>query len=170
MPTKSGKPAARARPKKSSRKRRRAVVDLNVQYGTRSKAVPSPEHFREWVDAAATADARITVRLVGLDEGRTLNREYRGKDYATNVLTFVLDEGSVREGDLALCAPVVSREARTQGKPVLAHYAHLTVHGVLHLEGHEHEREPEAEKMEKRETNILKRLGFPDPYAPTKSR
>ena len=75
MPTKSGKPASRARPKKSKRERRRAVVDLKVQYGTRAKAVPSPEHFREWVAAAATADARITVRLVGLDEGRTLNRE-----------------------------------------------------------------------------------------------
>ena len=98
-----------------------------------------------------------------------LNRDYRGKDYATNVLTFVLDEGNVREGDLALCAPVVSREARAQGKALLAHYAHLTVHGVLHLEGHEHEREPEAKDMEKRETRILKRLGFPDPYAPTKS-
>jgi len=144
-------------------------VDLKVQYGTRSKAVPSPKDFRAWVDAAATADARITVRLVGLEEGRMLNRDYRGKDYATNVLTFVLDEGNVREGDLALCAPVVSREARAQGKALLAHYAHLTVHGVLHLEGHEHEREPEAKDMEKRETRILKRLGFPDPYAPTKS-
>ncbi len=170
MPIKTGKPASRARPKKSSRQRRRAVVDLNVQYGTRSKAVPSPGHFREWIDAAATGDARITVRLVGLDEGRTLNREYRGKDYATNVLTFVLDEGAVREGDLALCAPVVSREARAQGKAVLAHYAHLTVHGVLHLQGHEHEREPDAAEMEKLETRILRRLGFPDPYAPTRSR
>jgi probable rRNA maturation factor len=141
------------------------VVDLNVQYGTRAKAVPSPQHFREWIAAAATADARITVRLVGLDEGRTLNREYRGKDYATNVLTFVLEEGPpLREGDLALCAPVVSREARAQGKTLLAHYAHLTVHGVLHLEGHEHETEPEATQMERRETRILKRLGFPDPY------
>lgn len=169
MPTKTGKPASRARPKKSSPRRRRAVVDLNVQYGTRSQAVPSPKHFREWIDAAATADARITVRLVGLDEGRALNRNYRGRDYATNVLTFVLDEGAVREGDLALCAPVISREARAQGKEVLAHYAHLTVHGVLHLEGHEHELEPEAGAMEKLETRILKRLGFPDPYAPTKS-
>jgi len=166
MPTKTGKPASRARPKKSSRPRRRAVVDLNVQYGTRSKAVPSPGDFQRWIDAAATADARITVRLVGLDEGRALNRDYRGKNYATNVLTFVMDEGAVREGDLALCAPVVTREARAQGKTVLAHYAHLTVHGVLHLEGHEHEREPEATEMEKRETRILKRLGFPDPYGP----
>lgn len=164
MPTKTGKPASRARPNKSSRQRRRAVVDLNVQYGTRSKAVPSPENFREWIDAAATADARITVRLVGLDEARALNRTYRGKDYATNVLTFVLDEGPLREGDLALCAPVVSREARVQGKAVLAHYAHLTVHGVLHLEGHQHEREREATEMERLETRILKRLGFPDPY------
>jgi probable rRNA maturation factor len=141
-------------------------VELNVQYATRARMVPAPEDFRKWIGAAMAADARITVRLVGLDEGRALNRDYRGRDYATNVLTFVLDDGPPCEGDLALCAPVVSREAREQGKDVIAHYAHLTVHGVLHLQGHEHEREPDALAMEKLETRILKRLGFPDPYAP----
>jgi len=120
--------------------------------------------------------ARITVRLVGLAEARALNRDYRGKDYATNVLTFVLDASppdrrrgarSARPhyaGDLALCVPVVSKEAREQKKDLMAHYAHLTVHGVLHLQGYEHEREREAVEMEKLETRILKRLGFPDPY------
>ena len=83
------------------------------------------------------------------------------------MLTFVLEEGPPCEGDLALCAPVVSKEARAQGKDVIAHYAHLTVHGVLHLQGHEHEREPEAVQMEKLETRILKHLGFADPYAVT---
>lgn len=144
---------------------RRGHVELDVQYATRSRPLPTTEDFRSWVCAAMRGDARITVRVVGLEEGRTLNRDYRGKDYATNVLTFVLDEGPRREGDLALCGPVVSREAREQRKDVIAHYAHLTVHGVLHLQGYEHEREPEAEEMEKLETRILKRLGFGDPYA-----
>ncbi|HYH42562.1 MAG TPA: rRNA maturation RNase YbeY [Burkholderiales bacterium] len=165
MPMKTGKPATRARPKKASRGRKRAAVELNVQYATRSRTVPAPEDFGKWVGAAMTSDARITVRLVGLDEGRALNRDYRGKDYATNVLTFVLDEGPPYQGDLALCAPVVSREARAQGKDVIAHYAHLTVHGVLHLQGHEHEDEPQAVAMEKLETRIMKRLGYADPYA-----
>jgi probable rRNA maturation factor len=161
---KTGKPAARARPSRPEPSRRGASIDVSVQYATRSRAVPGVDDFRKWVRAAMRSRAHITIRLVGRDEGRTLNREYRGKDYATNVLTFVLDEGPPRIGDLALCAPVVSREAREQGKDVIAHYAHLTVHGVLHLQGYEHEREPEAVDMEKLETRILKRLGFPDPY------
>jgi probable rRNA maturation factor len=104
------------------------------------------------------------VRLVGTKEGRELNREYRGKDYATNVLTFVLHDRPPLEGDLALCAPVVAREARAQAKNVTAHYAHLTVHGVLHLRGYEHENDGEAREMEKLEARILKRLGYTDPY------
>jgi probable rRNA maturation factor len=141
-------------------------VQLTVQYATRAQPLPSERNLRKWVKAALGADARLTVRLVGLSEGRTLNREYRGKDYATNVLTFVLDDGPPYDGDLALCAPVVTREARAQRKDIMAHYAHLTVHGVLHLQGYEHEREAEAAVMEKLETRILKRLGFPNPYAP----
>ena len=109
-------------------------------------------------------DARITVRLVGLAEGRALNRDYRGRDYATNVLTFVLDDGPPYHGDVALCAPVVSREAREQGKDVTAHYAHLTVHGVLHLLGMDHDDEREAECMEQLEREILAGLGIADPY------
>ena len=126
--------------------------------------MPSRSELRKWVRTALGADARITVRLVGLAEGRELNRRYRGRDYATNVLTFVTRGRPTYEGDLALCAPVVSREARSQGKSVAAHYAHLTVHGILHLQGYAHEHDIDAARMEKRETRILKRLGYPDPY------
>ena len=141
-------------------------MQLTVQYATRARLVPTAKDFRQWIDAAIADEARITVRLVGAAEGRSLNRDYRGRDYPTNVLTFVLEDGPPYDGDLALCAPVVSREAREQGKDVIAHYAHLTIHGVLHLQGYEHERVPEAVAMEKLETRILKRLGYPDPYAP----
>jgi probable rRNA maturation factor len=127
--------------------------------------VPDEAQFAEWVRAAMRADAEITVRLVGENEARELNRTYRGRDYATNVLTFVLRDSAPFEGDLALCAPVVAREARVQGKALTAHYAHLTVHGVLHLQGYEHENEIEANAMEKLERRILKRLGYPDPYS-----
>jgi probable rRNA maturation factor len=106
----------------------------------------------------------LTVRLVGTAEGRTLNREYRGKDYATNVLTFVMHDRPPLEGDLALCAPVVAREARAQAKDLTAHYAHLTVHGVLHLRGFAHENDGDAQEMEKLEARILKRLGYTNPY------
>jgi probable rRNA maturation factor len=117
------------------------------------------------VRAALDGDADITVRLVGLKEGRDLNSTYRGRDYATNVLTFVMRGEPPYAGDLALCAPVVLKEAREQGKAVAAHYAHLTVHGVLHLQGYAHERERDALVMEKLETRILKNLGYPDPYS-----
>jgi probable rRNA maturation factor len=109
--------------------------------------------------------SEVTVRYVGAAEGRRLNREFRGKDYATNVLSFPY-EASRRgvNGDLVICAPVVAREAREQGKPVEAHHAHLLVHGLLHLRGYDHEREDEALRMERRERSILAKLGFPDPY------
>lgn len=139
-------------------------MQLAVQYATRARSVPSEKDFGRWIRAALTKDARITVRLVSLAEGRSLNRVYRGRDYATNVLTFVLDDGPPYDGDLALCAPVVAREARAQGVDLMAHYAHLTVHGVLHLQGYEHERGPDAVEMEKLETRILRRLGYPDPH------
>ena len=163
---KTAKPATRARRRASRPGRRRARLDLTVQHASRARSVPRAEDFERWVRSALCDDATITIRIVGENEGRALNRDYRGRDYATNVLTFVLDEGPPRAGDLALCAAVVSREARAQGKDVTAHYAHLTVHGVLHLQGHEHESEREALAMEELETRILKRLGFPDPYQP----
>jgi len=167
---KTAKRAARARvharPAKNRRRPFRLRLELAIQFATASRTVPSASAFRRWVRAALDADARVTVRLVGLAEGRRLNRAYRGKDYATNVLTFVLNERPPYEGDLVLCAPVVSREAREQGKKLAAHYAHLTVHGVLHLQGHDHENRRQAAAMEKLETRILDRLGLPDPYAP----
>jgi probable rRNA maturation factor len=161
------KTAKRATPAPAKRKPRsaRRALRLTVQYATRARAVPDEAHFAEWVRAAMRSDAEITVRLVGENEGRELNRAYRGRDYATNVLTFVLRDSPPYQGDLALCAPVVAREARVQGKALTAHYAHLTIHGVLHLQGYEHENDAEAHAMEKLERRILKRLGYPDPYS-----
>ena len=138
---------------------------LSVQYGTASANVPSRSQFRRWVRKALERDARITIRVVGAAEGRALNRGYRGRDYATNVLTFVLHGEPPYEGDLAICAPVVAREAREQGKDLAAHYAHLTVHGVLHLQGYDHENEADAALMEDREAKIVMALGYPHPYA-----
>ena len=107
------------------------------------------------------------MRFVDAEEGRELNRRFRGKDYATNVLSFVYDlpEEAGLMGDLVLCAPVVAREATEQGKPLAAHYAHLIVHGMLHLQGYDHEDEAQAAEMEALERDVLGRLGFPDPYA-----
>jgi len=103
--------------------------------------------------------------LVDVDEGRALNSEYRGKDYATNVLSFPYETEPLLMGDLVLCPPVVAREAAEQGEPLAAHYAHLTVHGMLHLRGWDHENEGDAQAMEDKEREILAALGFPDPYA-----
>lgn len=119
-----------------------------------------------WLKAALFADAELAVRFVDAEEGRTLNRSYRGKDYATNVLTFAYaeNEDDPVTGDLILCCPVVEKEAAEQGKPLAAHYAHLLVHGALHAQGYDHEEDAEAEEMEGIETEVLNSLGFPDPY------
>jgi len=143
---------------------RRPRLELNVQYAVSSRLLPARARLRKWAHAALAHDAQITVRIVGQSEARVLNRNYRGKDYATNVLTFVMRDTPPYEGDLVLCAPVVAREARAQGKKLVAHYAHLIVHGVLHLQGYDHEHEAEAQVMEKRETEIVTELGYPDPY------
>jgi probable rRNA maturation factor len=103
------------------------------------------------------------VRYVGEAEGRRLNREFRGKDHATNVLSFVY-EAKPLAGDIVICAPVVAREAREQGRDVAAHHAHLLVHGLLHLQGFDHERDADAKRMERHERRLLARLGFDDPY------
>jgi probable rRNA maturation factor len=137
---------------------------LTVQYGTRCADMPPPARLRTWARAALLKSARITLRLIGEREARKLNREYRGRDYATNVLTFVYSKKNPLEGDIAICAPVVAREAKQQGRPRDAHYAHLTVHGILHLQGFGHERTPAAKRMETLETRILARLGYADPY------
>ncbi|MBL8459099.1 MAG: rRNA maturation RNase YbeY [Zoogloea sp.] len=148
-------------------------LDLSVQYACNRDGVPSRVEFRRWLRAAEPGAARITVRVVDEDEGRELNRDYRGKDYATNVLTFAygegedmpLPEGLPLMGDLVLCRQVVEREAAEQGKALDAHYAHLSVHGMLHLQGFDHLEDPEAEDMEAREREILAGLGYADPYA-----
>jgi probable rRNA maturation factor len=137
---------------------------LTVQYGTRSDQIPSRAKFTKWVRATIGKNARLTLRVVGAREARLLNHHYRGRAYATNVLTFVYSERRPLEGDIAICAPVVAREARRRGVSRDAHYAHLTVHGVLHLQGHNHERTNEARRMERLEVRILARLGFADPY------
>ena len=164
MKTANSVKRARAKRPRPSRERPRALR-LNIQNATRSSTIPATPQFRKWIRAALQAGASITVRLVGLREGRELNRAYRGKDYATNVLTFVLHDAPPFEGDVALCVPVVTREARMQRKALTAHYAHLTVHAVLHLQGYQHNDEGGAARMEKLEKRILKRLGYPDPYA-----
>ncbi len=140
---------------------------LTVQYGTRCAELPSRAKLRRWVGAALRQSASLTLRIVGAREARSLNLSYRGRDYATNVLTFVYSAQHPLAGDIAICAPVVAREAHLRGLRREAHYAHLTVHGVLHLQGHDHQRAADAQRMEKLETRILARLGFSDPYRDT---
>jgi len=140
------------------------TLALAVQYATNDDALPTRAQVRRWVRAALEMDATVTVRFVGAVEGRAINVQFRGEDHATNVVTFVYDEGSTRAGDIALCAPIIRQEAAVQGKPLAAHYTHLVVHGMLHLQGYDHERDADAAPMEARETAILARLGLPDPY------
>jgi len=120
-----------------------------------------------WARAALAGGGQITIRLVDADEGRVLNNDYRGKDYATNVLSFPYDTEPVVTGDLVICPAVVAREAAEQNKPLAAHYAHLTVHGMLHLQGRDHETDEDAQAMEDEEREILAALGYPDPYRMT---
>ncbi|MGA9395983.1 MAG: rRNA maturation RNase YbeY [Azonexus sp.] len=121
--------------------------------------------FVRWARAALVGGGEVTIRLVNPDEGRTLNNEYRGKDYATNVLSFPYGNKPVVTGDLVICPAVVANEAAEQNKPLDAHYAHLTVHGMLHLQGWDHDNDADAEAMENEEKEILSALGYPDPYA-----
>ena len=134
--------------------RRRRKTSVQVQYAVPRRGVPAAASFARWA-RAATPGMPVTLRLVGEREGRRLNSRFRAKNRATNVLSFALDG----EGDLVLCHPVIAREARAQGKPLAAHYAHLVAHGVLHLRGYDHGR-----RMERAEIRILARFGLPDPY------
>ena len=147
---------------------------LTVQVATRSRGLPAATQLRRWTRAALARPAQVTLRIVGEREGESLNRKFRRKPYATNVLTFSYagDDGRAGDiaGDIVLCAPVIAREARRQGKALEAHYAHLTVHGLLHLQGYDHENPREARIMEAREAAILRRLGYPDPYAGEEGR
>jgi probable rRNA maturation factor len=140
------------------------TLSLSVQYATNAKKLPTRQQFRRWVKAAQEQDVQIALRIVDEIEGRALNESYRGKDYATNVLTFVYDDSDPLYGDVVICAPVVVREAKEQGKDLFAHYAHLTLHAVLHLQGYDHEKKRDAEKMEARETALMLKLRYPDPY------
>ena len=124
-----------------------------IQFAVPRRGLPGAASFRRWANGASG----ITLRIVGAREGLSLNRRYRGRRRATNVLTF-------DTGDIVLCHPVIAREARAQGKTLAAHYAHLVVHGILHLRGYDHEKKRDALRMERREVAMLRRLGFADPY------
>ena len=144
--------------------RRKSGTVPVVQRRVPPRGVPSPARLKAWARAALAGQAgEITLRIVGAAESRTLNREYRGKDKPTNVLSFPYQEPG-ELGDLVLCAPVVNREAKEQGKAPAAHWAHMVVHGVLHLRGFDHIRARDAKVMEDRERAILARLAFADPY------
>jgi probable rRNA maturation factor len=145
-------------------------LQLDLQFGdfagaAKHRALLSPARVKRWVGAALQGPGELAVRIVGEDEGRALNRRYRGKDYATNVLTFDYERQPLVHADLVLCAPVVEREAAEQGKPLDAHYAHLLVHGTLHAQGYDHESgERDALEMEALEILLLGALGYPNPY------
>jgi len=150
-------------------------LDVSVEYALPRLGLPAAVSFRKWVAAALKGrirEADLAIRIVGAREGRSLNRHYRGKDYATNVLSFPaeLPQGLPKGvklpllGDLVICAPVVAREAKEQKKRLVEHYAHLTVHGALHLLGWDHENEADAICMEQLEREILAEMGIEDPY------
>lgn len=144
----------------------RPELSLSLQFADpRHKALLPRHKVQRWVRAALELPGEIAVRIVDAEEGRQLNLEYRGKDYATNVLTFDYSHEPVVGADLVICAEVVEREAREMGLELLAHYAHMLVHGTLHAQGYDHEADDEAEAMEARESAIMQALGFADPYA-----
>jgi probable rRNA maturation factor len=146
------------------------ALDLSLQIGTfpgaaAHRQILSAARVRRWIAMALLRPGELAVRIVGSEEGQALNRQYRGKDYATNVLTFHYTQQPVVSADLVLCGPVVEREAREQGKPLEAHYAHLLVHGTLHAQGYDHEAgEREALEMEAVEVLLMGALGYPNPY------
>ncbi len=144
-------------------------LNLSVQYACATDGLPLRHQIRSWARTALNIDGmrggQITIRFVDAEEGQSLNRDYRDKDYATNVLSFPYDITPIVCGDLVICAPVVAREAAEQEKTLEAHYAHLIVHGMLHLQGYDHETgEDDARLMEDKERDILASLGFADPY------
>lgn len=140
------------------------ILHASIQFASDENNLPKASEFRKWAKAALRVDTEVTIRIVDEAEGRALNHTYRHKDYATNVLTFPLTEEPHLMGDIIICAPVVAKEAQMQHKDLMAHYAHLTVHGILHLHGYDHETEPQAELMETLETAIVMKLGYPSPY------
>jgi probable rRNA maturation factor len=153
---------------------RRAPVRVAVSNGVRS-SVPGTRAISQWVQLGAAGRVRrtmdLSLRVVGAGEGRALNRRYRGRDYPTNVLSFAAPRAArLRDrqlGDLVICAPIVAREARQQGKSLRAHWAHLVIHGTLHLLGYDHQRVRDAERMERREVRLMRALGYKNPYGET---
>ena len=142
------------------------TLSLSLQFADKRHRDQLPRHkVARWLKAALESDAELTVRIVDAEEGQALNRDYRQKDYATNVLTFDYTQEPVVMADLILCAPVVEREAQEQNKDLVAHYAHMLVHGALHAQGWDHLEDDEAQAMEQREREIMAALGFNDPYA-----
>ena len=135
-----------------------------MQQSSAARGVPPAARLRTWARAAYGGALEVTLRVVGAAEGRRLNRLFRSRDYATNVLSFGYGRRPLR-GDIVLCHPVIAREARQQGKTLSAHYAHMVVHGMLHLRGLDHARKAAATRMERTELRILRRLGLGDPYA-----
>ena len=152
----------------ASAKRRLPELNLAVQYPGGKTDAPTRPQVRRWIRAACAKPAEVTVRFVDCAEGQGLNRDYRHRDYATNVLSFPYESAAHFDGicgDLVLCLPVVQHEAMDQGKTLEAHFAHLIVHGMLHLQGYDHEtNKDDAERMEAAERKILDSLGYPDPY------
>ena len=141
------------------------ALGLSLQFADAADRALLPRHrVARWIRAALDAPAEITVRIVGAAEGQALNRDFRGKDYATNVLTFDYQRDPLVVADLVLCAPVLRHEAASQGIALEAHYAHLLVHGTLHAQGWDHAADAEAAAMEARESALLQGLGFADPY------
>ncbi|MBX9848419.1 MAG: rRNA maturation RNase YbeY [Rhodocyclaceae bacterium] len=158
--------AKKAVAKKPTAKTPAPTLSLSVQYACKDAALPSRPQVRRWAKKALEGTrAEVTVRFVDAEEGQMLNRDYRQRDYATNVLSFPYAPLPEMAGDLVLCLPVVLREATEQHKTAEAHFAHLIVHGMLHLQGYDHETsESDAEVMEAREREILAALGYADPY------
>ncbi|MEP7056905.1 MAG: rRNA maturation RNase YbeY [Caldimonas sp.] len=157
---------ARTKPDAASAPRGGRRLTLSLQFADPAdRALVARHRVERWLGAALQGPAEITVRIVGADEGRALNREFRGKDYPTNVLTFDYQREPVVVADLVLCAPVLRQEAAEQGLALEAHYAHLIVHGALHAQGYDHEADAEAAAMEQREIALMRELGFADPYS-----
>ena len=148
--------------KKPRKRRPRSKVVVQRAVGGTTGAGPAAALLRKYALAAIVPGSRVTLRVVGIAEGRLLNKSFRRRNYATNVLAFSYDR---RHGDIVLCHPVIRKEAREQRKSLAAHYAHLVVHGILHLRGRDHRRRSAAARMERMEIRILRRLGFGDPYS-----
>jgi probable rRNA maturation factor len=137
-------------------------LSLTVQYASMAHALPVRAKWRRWITAALQRDVMMTLRIVDEAEGRELNKAYRGRDYATNVLTFVYEDTEPLSGDVVICAPVVEKEA--EGRNLEAHYAHMAIHAALHLQGYDHEEDDDAARMEALESKLMVRLRYPDPY------